>query len=64
MDLDARPRLPMLQRLWPWATTVGPATWRADALAGLLGALLALPQGIAFAALAGLPPAMGLAAAA
>lgn len=54
----------MLQRLWPWAASVGLATWRADALAGLLGALLVLPQGIAFAALAGLPPAMGLAAAA
>jgi SulP family sulfate permease len=33
-------------------------------MAGLLGALLVLPQGIAFATLAGLPPAMGLAAAA
>jgi SulP family sulfate permease len=42
---------------------VTPATLRADAQAGLLGAALALPQGIAFAALAGLPPAMGLVAA-
>jgi SulP family sulfate permease len=33
---------------------------RADALAGLLGALLVLPQGIAFATLAGLPPQYGL----
>ncbi|MCO4094880.1 MAG: SulP family inorganic anion transporter [Acidovorax sp.] len=64
MHSHARPRLPMLRRLWPWAAIVGTATWRADALAGLLGALLVLPQGIAFAALAGLPPAMGLAAAA
>jgi len=39
------------------------AHWRADAMAGLLGATLVLPQAIAFAALAGLPPAMGLAAA-
>ena len=33
---------------------------RSDAQAGLLGALVVLPQGIAFAALAGLPPAWGL----
>ena len=32
----------------------------ADALAGLLGALLVLPQGFAFATLAGLPPEYGL----
>ncbi len=35
-------------------------TLRADALAGLLGAVLVLPQGIAFASLAGLPPEYGL----
>lgn len=39
---------------------VSPATLRADAMAGLLGAVLVLPQGIAFATLAGLPPAYGL----
>ncbi|HRP26800.1 MAG TPA: SulP family inorganic anion transporter, partial [Burkholderiaceae bacterium] len=33
---------------------------RADAQAGLVGAIVVLPQGIAFAALAGLPPAWGL----
>ncbi|NML17373.1 SulP family inorganic anion transporter [Azohydromonas sp. G-1-1-14] len=33
---------------------------RADVLAGLLGAILVLPQGIAFATLAGLPPQYGL----
>ena len=55
-----------LQRPWPerlfgpWVASVGPATLRADALAGLLGALLVLPQAIAFAALAGLPPAFGI----
>ncbi|HEY5225220.1 MAG TPA: SulP family inorganic anion transporter [Methylovirgula sp.] len=35
-------------------------TLRSDALAGLLGAVLALPQGIAFATLAGLPPQYGI----
>ncbi len=39
---------------------VSPATLRADAMAGLLGAVLVLPQGIAFASLAGLPPQYGL----
>lgn len=38
-------------------------TARADALAGLIGALVVLPQGIAFATLAGMPPEYGLYAA-
>ncbi len=49
------------QRLFgDWTQTVTPITLRADALAGLLGAVLVLPQGIAFATLAGLPPQYGL----
>ena len=43
-----------------WVRQVSPTTLRADALAGLLGAVLVLPQGIAFASLAGLPPEYGL----
>ncbi|MHB1249206.1 MAG: SulP family inorganic anion transporter [Polaromonas sp.] len=43
-----------------WVRQVSPATLRADAMAGLLGAVLVLPQGIAFATLAGLPPEYGL----
>ena len=43
-----------------WVRFVSPASLRADALAGLLGAVLVLPQGIAFATLAGLPPEYGL----
>ena len=39
-----------------WVRDVTPRTLRADLLAGLLGAVLVLPQGIAFATLAGLPP--------
>ncbi|MBP8298340.1 MAG: sodium-independent anion transporter, partial [Burkholderiales bacterium] len=38
-------------------------TTRADLLAGLTGAMLGLPQGVAFAILAGLPPQYGLYAA-
>lgn len=43
-----------------WLHLVTPRTLRQDALAGLLGAVMVLPQGIAFATLAGLPPQMGL----
>jgi sulfate permease, SulP family len=58
-------RPPPLQRwlvtwLGPWVADVNPPSLRADAGAALLAAVLVLPQGIAFAALAGLPPAWGL----
>ncbi len=45
---------------WPRVTR---ATTRADLVAGLSGAILGLPQGVAFAILAGLPPEYGLYAA-
>jgi SulP family sulfate permease len=54
-----RALLPFL-RWWP---RVGRETLRADAVAGLIGAVIVLPQGIAFATLAGLPPEYGLYAA-
>ena len=44
-------------RSWPRLTRTGV---RDDALAGVVGAVLVLPQGVAFAALAGLPPEYGL----
>jgi SulP family sulfate permease len=51
----------LLTRLFsPWVQRVDRVTLRADAIAGILGALLVLPQGIAFASLAGLPPEYGL----
>ncbi len=37
-----------------------PGAVRADALAGLTGAVVVLPQGVAFATLAGMPPEYGL----
>ena len=46
--------------LGPWVREVNATTLRADAVAALLAALLVLPQAIAFATLAGLPPAWGL----
>ena len=48
--------LPFL-KWWPRVT---PITLRADLLAGLTGAILALPQGVAFATIAGMPPQYGL----
>ena len=44
----------------PWVGGVDKLTLRADLIAGILGALLVLPQGFAFASLAGLPPEYGL----
>jgi SulP family sulfate permease len=54
---------PLALRLFPflsWRHRVTAATLRADLLAGLLGALIVLPQGVAYATLAGLPPQYGL----
>lgn len=51
--------LPAWQR-WPRLTR---QTLRADALAGLTGALVLVPQGVAFATIAGMPPEYGLYAA-
>ncbi|MEO7244348.1 MAG: SulP family inorganic anion transporter, partial [Rubrivivax sp.] len=46
--------------LGPWVGELDRGTLRIDAHAALLGAVVVLPQGIAFATLAGLPPAWGL----
>lgn len=48
--------LPFLQ----WRSMVNRRTTRADITAGLTGAVIVLPQGVAFAAIAGLPPEYGL----
>lgn len=51
--------LPFLQ----WKHMVDRDTTRADLIAGLTGALIVLPQGVAFATIAGMPPEYGLYAA-
>jgi sulfate permease, SulP family len=63
-------RLERLKRLLPhilpflsWWPTVTKRSLRADVWAGLTGAVIVLPQGVAFAAIAGLPPQYGLYAA-
>src|SRR5690606_5333774 len=48
--------LPFLQ----WWAMVDRHTLRADALAGLTGAIILVPQGVAFATIAGMPPEYGL----
>jgi SulP family sulfate permease len=51
----------VLERLFgSWVAITTRQTLRADLMAGLLGAVLVLPQGIAFATLAGMPPEYGL----
>jgi SulP family sulfate permease len=57
---------PQLARLLPflqWWPRVNRVTLRADATAGLIGAVVVLPQGVAFATIAGMPPEYGLYAA-
>lgn len=52
-----------LRRFFPffvWRDRVTPETLKRDTLAGLIGALIVLPQGVAFATIAGLPPEYGL----
>lgn len=58
----ASPMTSGTRRAWrpQWLDELSRETWRADALAGLLGAVLVLPQAIAFATLAGLAPQYGL----
>ena len=46
-----------------WAKKTTAASARQDALAGLTGAIIVLPQGVAYALIAGLPPEYGLYAA-
>lgn len=51
------PKLPILR----WLPELRkPGAIRTDALAGLTGAIVVLPQGVAFATLAGMPPQYGL----
>ena len=57
-------RLPRLTRFLPilrWLPELRePGAVRADALAGITGAIVVLPQGVAFATVAGMPPEYGL----
>jgi len=64
MSLPAPSALPAWLRPFTsflgWWPRVNRDTTRADLMAGLTGALVALPQGVAFATIAGMPPEYGL----
>ncbi|MDD5297765.1 MAG: SulP family inorganic anion transporter [Rhodocyclaceae bacterium] len=58
--------IPEPARLFPflqWLPQVTRGTLKDDLIAGLIGAIIVLPQGVAFATLAGMPPQYGLYAA-
>ena len=55
-DLRLAALLPFMQ----WVRLVSTDSLKADFLAGLTGAVIVLPQGVAFATIAGLPPEYGL----
>ena len=53
------PRSRLALKVFPflaWRDRITRATLRADFMAGLIGALVVLPQGVAYATLAGMPP--------
>ncbi len=61
MQTNAKSNL--ISRFFPflkWWHEVTPDTLKADLIAGLTGAVIVLPQGVAFAMIAGLPPIYGL----
>jgi SulP family sulfate permease len=56
-------RVVILPKIFPflsWWPEVNKKTVKADLIAGLTGAVIVLPQGVAFALIAGLPPIYGL----
>lgn len=68
MNIQTNPKNfpPSLYILFPflhWLHAVNVSTLRADLQAGLTGAIIVLPQGVAYALIAGLPPEYGLYAA-
>ncbi|WP_051309516.1 SulP family inorganic anion transporter [Desulfogranum japonicum] len=56
----AKSRLRKLLPFLRWWGFIGWDTIKADLLAGITGAVIVLPQGVAFAMIAGLPPEYGL----
>ncbi len=56
MNLDIRRLFPFLA----WIRLINKDTLKADLIAGFTGAVIVLPQGVAFATIAGLPPEYGL----
>lgn len=59
----ARSLIPRLLPMLAWLPLVNRRSLKCDVWAGVTGAVIVLPQGVAFAAIAGLPPEYGLYAA-
>lgn len=62
-DIAPEYRKKFLGRFFPpiqWWPTINRRSIKADIIAGLTGAVIVLPQGVAFAMIAGLPPEYGL----
>ena len=63
VTMAGRSMPPLASRLFPflaWRDRVTRETLRADLVAGLVGAVVVLPQAVAYATLAGMPPEYGL----
>jgi SulP family sulfate permease len=57
---DRKSLLPQIFPVLNWWPMVTKKTLRDDLIAGLTGAIIVLPQGVAFAMIAGMPPVYGL----
>ena len=53
-------KLTLLFPFLNWFSRINPESLKADMVAGITGAIIVLPQGVAFATIAGLPPEYGL----
>jgi sulfate permease, SulP family len=56
---DPRNRMEALRRFLPfllWLPRVNRKTFKSDLVAAITGAIVVLPQGVAFATIAGMPP--------
>ena len=63
MTVACRSMPPLASRLFPflaWRDRITRESLRADLIAGMVGAVVVLPQAVAYATLAGMPPEYGL----
>ena len=58
--MDLKTRIIKLLPFMRWGRNLTPEMVKADIMAGMTGAAIVLPQGVAFAAIAGMPPEYGL----
>ncbi|WP_347452712.1 SulP family inorganic anion transporter [Acinetobacter thermotolerans] len=57
---NSKPKLLSLLPAWAWLSHYSPVKFKSDVLASLIVVAMLVPQGMAYAMLAGLPPIMGL----